>query len=269
VTAVSGSWTVPTVTASGSGTTYSSVWVGIDGYSSSTVEQVGTEEDIVNGHAVYDAWWEMYSSGKQQPEQVITGMTINPGDSITASVQYITTGSHAGQFLLSITDSSHANDSFSIYETSSVVQSPQASRSSAEWIVEAPTVGNNVSALANFGSVTFTNASATINGVTGPVNSSSSQSYAINIASGGATKDTTSILYNSGTSFTVSYNSGSSNGSQLGSNSGISRRSILRNPFGGQGNVWGSFAFSTPQVGRAWSTALGTLDASMFKKPLA
>ena len=63
VTAVSGSWIVPTVTATSSrGTTESAVWVGIDGYSSSTVEQIGTEQDVVNGTPQYSAWWEMYSS---------------------------------------------------------------------------------------------------------------------------------------------------------------------------------------------------------------
>ncbi len=65
VTAVSGSWIVPTVTATSSrGTTYSSVWVGIDGYSNSTVEQIGTEQDVVNGTPEYSVWWEMYSSGR-------------------------------------------------------------------------------------------------------------------------------------------------------------------------------------------------------------
>ena len=123
----------------------------------------------------------MYSSGKGQPEQVITGMTIEPGDSITASVQYITSGTYAGDFYLSIVDNSRANDSFSTYESSSQTQSPLAQRTSAEWIVEAPSVGGSIAAIANFGSVTFTNASATINGVTGPINSSSWQSQAINI----------------------------------------------------------------------------------------
>ena len=47
VTAVAGSWTVPTV--SGSGTGYSAIWVGIDGYQSSTVEQIGTEQDAGGG----------------------------------------------------------------------------------------------------------------------------------------------------------------------------------------------------------------------------
>ncbi len=42
VSAVSASWIVPTVIASG-GDTFSSIWVGIDGYSTSTVEQIGTE----------------------------------------------------------------------------------------------------------------------------------------------------------------------------------------------------------------------------------
>jgi hypothetical protein len=215
------------VTGSGNATTYSSVWVGIDGYTSSTVEQVGTEEDYVNGHAVYDAWWEMYSSNAQQPEQVISGMTIEPGDSITASVQYITTGAHAGQFLLSITDSSHANDSFSVYETSSAVQNPTATRTSAEWIVEAPTVGNSVSSIANFGTVTFTNASATINGVTGPINDSAWQYQAINIGTRSATLDTTSTLTNSGSSFTVTYNSTSSGSSSVNHPIGSVRRTSL------------------------------------------
>ena len=60
VSYVAGSWVVPTVSTKTNG--YSSVWVGIDGYSSSTVEQIGTEEDVVNGKATYYAWYEMYPS---------------------------------------------------------------------------------------------------------------------------------------------------------------------------------------------------------------
>jgi hypothetical protein len=182
--------------------------VGIDGYSDSTVEQIGTEQDVINGTPVYYAWWEMYSPIDQQPEQVITGMQVNPGDSITASVQYITSGTYAGDFYLSIVDASRANDSFSIYASSSQYQSPLAQRSSAEWIVEAPEAGSNNSDLANFGSVTFTNATAVINGVSGPINSSSWQSEAINMVSpSGVAYDTASVPTNSGTSFDVTYDS--------------------------------------------------------------
>ena len=146
----------------------------------------------------------MYSTGKQQPEQVISSMTIQPGDSISASVQYLASGTHAGDFELTITDNSRANDSFTTFQLSSATQSPTAARSSAEWIVEAPTVGGNIADLANFGSVTFTSASATINGVSGPIDDSAWQSEAINIASSrGSLEDTTSVLTGSGTSFVV------------------------------------------------------------------
>lgn len=40
---------------------YASFWVGIDGYSSGSVEQLGTHSDCVGkGRASYYAWWEMY-----------------------------------------------------------------------------------------------------------------------------------------------------------------------------------------------------------------
>ena len=64
VSAVSGTWTVPTAT--GTGTEYSSVWVGIDGYNSSSVEQLGTDSDVVNGVAQYYVWYEMYPQGIKQ-----------------------------------------------------------------------------------------------------------------------------------------------------------------------------------------------------------
>jgi Peptidase A4 family len=215
VTAVSGSWVVPTVTDTSGGSSDSAVWVGIDGYSStsSTVEQIGTSQDVVNGTVQYQAWYEMYSTGRQQPEQVISSMTIEPGDSISASVQYLSSGAHAGDFELTITDNSRSNDSFTIYVSSAQTQSPTAEMSSAEWVVETPSLGNNLANLANFGTVTFTNASATIDGVTGPINDSAWQSQAMNIVSGaGTNEDTTSVLADSGTSFSVTYDSSSDSG---------------------------------------------------------
>ena len=80
---------------------YSSLWVGIDGYSSSTVEQVGTEADVVNGKATYYAWYEMYPSDAVN----ISSITVNAGDSITASVAYV-----SNQFVLTISDNTdHEN----------------------------------------------------------------------------------------------------------------------------------------------------------------
>ena len=107
VTAVSGEWTVPAVTSTGV-TSYSSTWVGIDGYNSNSVEQLGTSSNInANGTATqYFAWYEMY------PSAPVTELTVNPGDTISASVTYNTT-SH--QFTLTLTDlSKSGNDSFSV-----------------------------------------------------------------------------------------------------------------------------------------------------------
>jgi len=217
VTKVSGSWIVPTVTGPSTGSTYSSVWVGIDGSGNHTVEQVGTSENVINGTPVYHAWWEMFSSGKRQSSQHIYSMTVEPGDSITASVQYITAGAHAGQFYLSIVDNT-SNHSFSKYASSSKYQRPLAQRSSAEWIVEAPTSGKSgsIEQLADFGRVTFTNASAVINGVSGPINDSDWQTEAKYIVSHGVRQDTPSVLVNLGRSFVVTYNSSAANAVSAG-----------------------------------------------------
>lgn len=224
VTDVSANWTVPTVTGSRHQTAYSAVWVGIDGYfgSSPTVEQVGTAQDIVNGRASYYAWWEMWSSGDNMPEQQITSMTIQPGDSISASVEYITSGSSEGDFALAIIDNSHPNDQLGGYVNPSQYQSPLPTETSAEWIVEAPSSSGGILPLANFGSVTFTGAQATISGTTGPIDDPSWASQAIDIAnSSGTLLDTTSTLQSQSgqSSFVVTYDSTS------GGSSGPGRKS--------------------------------------------
>ena len=189
VSYVAGSWVVPTANTKTNG--YSSVWVGIDGFSSSTVEQIGTDADVVNGSATYYAWYEMYPS----PSMTIA-MTVRPGDSITGSVTYA--GNNG--FTLTIKD---VTESETFTKT---LTAAGAARSSAEWIVEAPSSNYGVLPLANFGTVTFTNADATINGATDPINYW--QSYAINMESGSRVEASTSALSDSGTvsSFTVTYN---------------------------------------------------------------
>ncbi len=209
VSYVSGSWVVPKVSPSSSGSSYSSVWVGIDGNGNDTVEQIGTEEDYVNmpllSTPVYYAWWEMYSTGDKQPQQVISSMTVNPGDLITASVQS-GPGPGGSAFILSINDESRANDSYGVLASTGATQSPLAQRSTAEWIVEDTSVNNSTPTLARFAPVYFSNAQVVINGVFGTINSPSWTSEAENIvSSSGATLDTTTALANMGSSFVVSY----------------------------------------------------------------
>jgi len=209
VTRVSGSWTVPTVARS-TGNTYSYDWVGIDGWGNQTVEQIGTAENFVNGAPSYYAWYEMWSDGKQQLPQVFA--TVSPGDSVSAQVQYIASGAHAGQFQLSFTDLTRPSSNFTTYQSSAATQSPLAQRSSAEWIAEAPGYPGSPNPLANFGTVTFSNAQATINGVTQSIGGFASSSPTvqvdrINMFQQGVQVDATSGLTTgqTGSSFTVSY----------------------------------------------------------------
>jgi hypothetical protein len=144
-TSVSSSWTEPTVTCSA--TAYSSFWVGLDGDTSNTVEQTGTDADCSGKTPQYYAWYEMYPkfpvnlSGK-----------VAPGDKLSASV----TTNGSGSFTLKITDSTQG------WTNTTTARLKSAKLASAEVIAEAPSSSNGVLPLANFGTVGFT--SATVNG---------------------------------------------------------------------------------------------------------
>jgi hypothetical protein len=206
VTSVSGTWKVPTVASSNS-FGWSSTWVGIDGFSSSTVEQLGTEQDTAltaayYGMPQYYAWYEMYPA-----YPVTIPLTIRPGDSITASVTYSGPSSNSsGTFTLSLADNSTPSQ-----QPFSITQSlTSAKRSSAEWIEEAPSSGG-VLPLANFQNVSFTNSTATVNGTTGPISAFPNASINM-ITKFGQTLDTTSSLNSTGDGFTVNFAGSSSGG---------------------------------------------------------
>lgn len=134
---VTAQWVVPAVAASRK-STYSSNWVGIDGYNNSDLIQTGTESDYYNGSAHYDAWWEILPAA----ETVIPSISVRPRDTVTAS---ITKGS-GSSWTITITDGSQK------FTTTQTYTGPQTS---AEWIEEAPTVGGRVAPLANYGQTTF------------------------------------------------------------------------------------------------------------------
>src|SRR6478672_899782 len=90
-----GTWVQPAVVnCSRRENSWSSPWVGIDGDTSGTVEQIGTDSDCVGGKPSYYAWYEMYPKGLVQ-----IPMTVTPGHSYTADVA--TTGN--GVYTLSLT----------------------------------------------------------------------------------------------------------------------------------------------------------------------
>lgn len=187
---VAGSWNVPAVSNTSG---FSATWVGIDGFNSRTVEQIGTESDFVGGQASYYAWYEMYPNPTVQIPQ-----PIQPGDAITASVAYAAgTG-----FTLTINDSSWSTPFTQTIQSS-------APRTSAEWVVESPSVGNHVLPIDNFGTETFSSASATVGGTTGSIKTTAPKTQVDQIdmvGSRGTLKDSTSALNPAGTGFTVTYN---------------------------------------------------------------
>ena len=184
VTAVYGTWVVPTVQNTANG--YSSAWVGIDGYSSNSVEQIGTEMDYSHGQATYYAWYEMYPSGS-----VELPLAIKPNDTISASVTY-----SSNVYTLTLSDKTSGKSSTISQKASGL------SRSSAEWIVEAPSDFFGTLPLDNFGTVQFSTAYAAISGKTGAINTVTGGAGVeqINMINdqGPVTGDTTSGLSDSG-----------------------------------------------------------------------
>src|SRR5438876_9677822 len=189
-----GSWTVPAIQGTCPSTNqYSSFWVGIDGFSSGTVEQTGTDSDCQNGVPTYYAWFEFFP----HPLFLINGLTITPGDHMTAEANF------NGRFTVTITDTT-TGVSFS---TSAKVHSAQ--RSSAEWIAEAPSSSGGVLPLADFGTVSFSADTATVSGVTGAIGSFGSSVQVITmVSSSGAVKAQPSSLFGTnGDSFSVTWKS--------------------------------------------------------------
>jgi hypothetical protein len=181
-TSVSASWVEPTGTCSGSAK-YSSFWVGLDGYSSSTVEQTGSEVDCSGSTPVYYSWYEMYPAFP-----VNFSNTVRPGDHFTGSVTH-TGGS---SYTLKLADTTQG---WSHTVTASL---SGAANSSAEVIVEAPccTASGGILPLAHFSPITFTSAD-----VNGSAIGTFNPTEIIMVNGSGTAKDSISAL-SGGTSFT-------------------------------------------------------------------
>ena len=145
-TSVSASWTQQAGTCS-RGDQYAAFWVGLDGYSSNSVEQTGSEVDCVGRTAQYYAWYEMYPG---PPENYSN--TVRAGDHFNASVTY----EGSNEFSLYIADTTQH---WSHTTTASLAG---AARSSAEVIVEAPccTASGGILPLTDFGTVSITGSMA-------------------------------------------------------------------------------------------------------------
>ncbi|HZQ57963.1 MAG TPA: G1 family glutamic endopeptidase [Acidimicrobiales bacterium] len=136
-TSVSAQWVVPAVIASSSPQS-SGTWIGIDGVSNTTLIQTGTAQETVSGQTNYYAWWETLPAAATELWPVV------PGDTMQASVA-VTTPNH---WTITIQDVT-SHQSF----TNDVIYSTPGT--SAEWIEEAPSDGQSILTLANYGTVRF------------------------------------------------------------------------------------------------------------------
>ncbi|HEY1651215.1 MAG TPA: G1 family glutamic endopeptidase [Acidimicrobiales bacterium] len=218
---VAASWTEPTVNCGSSGSggggllggllggnglgnllgpggSAASFWVGLDGYTSASVEQLGTDSDCNGSTPSYYAWWEMYPN----PSQVLSSSTypVHPGDQMTA---WVASNSSGTNFYLAEKDVT-AGWSFSTNQTAS----SGFARSSAEIVAEAPSSCNLLFCsevpLSNFSQVSFGNADLIDNSG----NNGSLSSFAANeitMASGGRTEAVPTSLSSDGRSFSITW----------------------------------------------------------------
>ena len=174
VSAVSARWTIPQVSClTGqykNQDAFLAQWVGLDGFTDGTVEQLGTATQCYEGVEYYYDWYEMFPNGTVEEG---TTQCINnnvdcprPGDLVEASVDSTTSGVN-NDYTLALKDYSQPNESFSV---SATCPAATCVNSSAEWVVERPAFdlpfGFQILPQANFNQTSFLDGTVTVGGRT-------------------------------------------------------------------------------------------------------
>jgi hypothetical protein len=148
-TSVTGTWTVPTVSASSAGA--DATWVGIGGLTSDDLIQAGTQAMVDgSGRVAYSSWIEMLpESSRTVP------LSVSAGDSVTVTL----TQQSGNDWLIAMKNNTTGG-------TYRVTVQYRSSNSSAEWVQEAPSVGRGLVSLDQFGTVQFSAGSAVRDGTT-------------------------------------------------------------------------------------------------------
>lgn len=202
-----GSWVVTAVDCTKTPNTDSSEWVGIDGWSSNTVEQTGTDADCNGKTPFYYVWYEFYPLNTV----VINDVSIATGDKFSASVTY----EGSNEYLIALTNETTGQGFTKEVEFKGADGSGVPPRNSAEWIEEMD--GNELS---DFGKDPF---GALYTGITTGVDEATDSSISGTITDFGnavqesistrngssKSKDTAvpSALASDGASFTVTWKS--------------------------------------------------------------
>jgi hypothetical protein len=161
-TGISGSWTATNATGNGRTTSADSTWIGIGGVTSADLIQVGTQNIITSsGQISTAAFYELLPDSSE----TITGVTVSPGDSISASLSEVSTG----QWIINIADNTDG-------ESYTITVSYNSSLSSAEWIEEDPSYSfRQQIPFDSFQEASFTDGSAIVGGVTDSIVASNAQ----------------------------------------------------------------------------------------------
>ncbi|HEY5442711.1 MAG TPA: G1 family glutamic endopeptidase [Candidatus Saccharimonadales bacterium] len=190
LTGVSGSWTATNPSGNGSTTSADSTWIGIGGVTSGDLIQVGTQNIIsASGQVSASAFYELLPNVSQP----VPGVTVSPGDSLTASISQVS----SGQWSISITDKTDGQSAtFTVAYASSL--------SSAEWIEEDPSFSSRRQIpFDNFHGAAFTAAAAIANGSTANLAGSTAQPVTM-VNNIGQIIALPSAIGGDGASFTVS-----------------------------------------------------------------
>ncbi len=159
---VSGTWVQPEATCGPIAPSSAGFWVGIGGTGHKTraLEQIGSAADCsVDGVTDHYLWWELWPARAH-----VIPLAVSAGDTLTASV--VIAGTKVTLRLANVTRGTRF---------AKTVKTKRLDRSSAEWIAETPadcsgpTPGCVLAALADFGTVSFSHATATSNGHTGTI----------------------------------------------------------------------------------------------------
>ena len=146
-TSVSGTWVIakPDLNVAGIDAT----WVGIGGANTTDLIQAGTEATVNgDGTVTYDAWTETLPQSTKS-----ISLAVNAGDIVSVTITEQTTG-------VWLIDMKNVTTGQS-YTTTIRYNS---SKSSAEWIQEAPSIGRGIAPLDSFGTVKFTAGGTVVDG---------------------------------------------------------------------------------------------------------
>jgi hypothetical protein len=148
-TSVTGTWIVPQVAATTTGA--DATWVGIGGVTGTDLIQAGTQATVTgDGSVTYSAWTEIL------PDYSRTApLQVTAGDTVTVTI----TEQSSGLWLIVMENKTTS----ATYEKTLRYDS---SRSSAEWVQEAPSTSRGIVPLSDFGSVRFIAGSAVRDGTT-------------------------------------------------------------------------------------------------------